>query len=444
MKLIFHIDVNSAFLSWTACGLLEKGGADDSASCADLTQKNTSDPASDAAVNAPATTLPPTDIREIASVIGGSEKSRHGIVLAKSTLAKQYGIVTGEPLFQARRKCPGLVVVPPNYQLYVRKSDQLIRMLHEYTPLIQQYSIDEAWMDMTGIQEAQADPVGFATRLKDRIHRELGFTVNIGISVNHLLAKMGSELRKPDRVHTLFPEEIPQKMWPLPIGELFMAGKSSVKALNNLGIRTIGELAASDPKLITLNLKSHGTMLWNYANGIDNSPVCSTPAEAKGIGNSTTLSCDLTKECEAVPILHSLAESVASRLRKAHKKAGSICVEIKYYDFQSVSRQTQIDIPTNSTDLITQTSKRLFHELWNQQPVRLLGIRTTKLVDENEPVQLSLFDLDFSDISANKTNANADFPKKPSPEKQKKLDAALDSIRKKYGKKAVTRASEME
>ena len=223
-----------------------------------------------------------------------------------------------------------------------------------------------------------------------------------------------------------------------------MAGKSSVKALNNLGIRTIGELAASDPKLITLNLKSHGTMLWNYANGIDNSPVCSTPAEAKGIGNSTTLSSDLTKECEAVPILHSLAESVASRLRKAHKKAGSICVEIKYYDFQSVSRQTQIDIPTNSTDLITQTSKRLFHELWNQQPVRLLGIRTTKLVDENEPVQLSLFDLNFSDTSANKTNANADFPNKTSTEKQKKLDAALDSIRKKYGKKAVTRASEME
>ena len=200
MKLIFHIDVNSAFLSWTACGLLEEGGAD----------------------------TPPTDIREIASVIGGSEKSRHGIVLAKSTLAKQYGIVTGEPLFQARRKCPGLVVVPPNYQLYVRKSDQLIRMLHEYTPLIQQYSIDEAWMDMTGIQEAQADPMGFATRLKDRIHRELGFTVNIGISVNHLLAKMGSELQKPDRVHTLFPEEIPQKMWPLPVDELFFVGSTDI------------------------------------------------------------------------------------------------------------------------------------------------------------------------------------------------------------------------
>lgn len=335
-------------------------------------------------------------------------------------------------------------MAPPNHDLYHAYSCRMMDFLHSLTPDIEQVSIDECFLDFTGISHRYPSPYAAARYIKDEIHGRFGFTVNVGISSNKLLAKMASDFEKPDKIHTLFPDEIPQKMWPLPIGELFMAGKSSVKALNNLGIRTIGELAASDPKLITLNLKSHGTMLWNYANGIDNSPVCSTPAEAKGIGNSTTLSCDLTKECEAVPILHSLAESVASRLRKAHKKAGSICVEIKYYDFQSVSRQTQIDIPTNSTDLIAQTSKRLFHELWNQQPVRLLGIRTTKLVDENEPVQLSLFDLDFSDISANKTNANADFPKKPSPEKQKKLDAALDSIRKKYGKKAVTRASEME
>ena len=273
MKLIFHIDVNSAFLSWTACGLLEEGEGDDSASCADLTQKNTPDPASDAAVNAPATTLPTTDIREIASVIGGSEKSRHGIVLAKSTLAKQYGIVTGEPLFQARRKCPGLVVVPPNYQLYVRKSDQLIRMLHEYTPLIQQYSIDEAWMDMTGIQEAQADP--------------MGFTVNIGISVNHLLAKMGSELQKPDRVHTLFPEEIPQKMWPLPVDELFFVGKTTAAHLHKLGIHTIGELARTDPGLLEMHLKKHGHAIWKYANGgeLDAAVFERRFSKNKGYGN---------------------------------------------------------------------------------------------------------------------------------------------------------------
>lgn len=410
-RLIFHVDVNSAFLSWEAAKRVKEG-------------------------------LP--DLREIPSCIGGDPKLRRSIVVAKSIPAKKYGVTTGEPVALALRKCPDLVCVPGDFALYQRCSRAFKEICASYAPAMESFSIDEVFLDMTGTHLIYPDPVAVAHEIKDKIRDELGFTVNVGIGTNKLLAKMASDFEKPDKIHTLFPDEIPQKMWPLPIGELFMAGKSSVKALNNLGIRTIGELAASDPKLITLNLKSHGTMLWNYANGIDNSPVCSTPAEAKGIGNSTTLSSDLTKECEAVPILHSLAESVASRLRKAHKKAGSICVEIKYYDFQSVSRQTQIDIPTNSTDLITQTSKRLFHELWNQQPVRLLGIRTTKLVDENEPVQLSLFDLDFSDISANKTNANADFPKKPSPEKQKKLDAALDSIRKKYGKKAVTRASEME
>ena len=410
-RLIFHIDVNSAFLSWESARRVKQGLS---------------------------------DLRDIPACIGGDPKKRTGIVVAKSIPAKKYGITTGEPVAMALRKCPELVIVKSDFELYIKCSRAFKEICASYAPVMESFSIDEVFLDMTGTSLIYPDPIKTAHEIKDKIRDELGFTVNVGISTNKLLAKMASDFEKPDKVHTLFPEEIPQKMWPLPIGELFMAGKSSVKALNNLGIRTIGELAASDPKLITLNLKSHGTMLWNYANGIDNSPVCSTPAEAKGIGNSTTLSSDLTKECEAVPILHSLAESVASRLRKAHKKAGSICVEIKYYDFQSVSRQTQIDIPTNSTDLITQTSTRLFHELWNQQPVRLLGIRTTKLVDENEPVQLSLFDLDFSDTSANKTNATADFPKKPSPEKQKKLDAALDSIRKKYGKKAVTRASEME
>lgn len=390
MRTIFHIDVNSAFLSWTSVENLKTGKG--------------------------------PDLREIPAIIGGDQKTRHGVVLAKSIPAKKFGIHTGEPVVNALRKCPNLVTAPPDHDLYHEYSHRMMDFLHSLTPDIEQVSIDECFLDFTGIAHRYASPYTAAKYIKDEIHSRFGFTVNVGISSNKLLAKMASDFEKPDKIHTLFPDEIPQKMWPLPIGEL----------------------AASDPKLITLNLKSHGTMLWNYANGIDNSPVCSIPAEAKGIGNSTTLSSDLTKESEAVPILHSLAESVASRLRKAHKKAGSICVEIKYYDFQSVSRQTQIDIPTNSTDQITQISKRLFHELWNRQPVRLLGIRTTKLVDENEPVQLSLFDLDFSDTSADKTNQSTAFPKKPSPEKQKKLDAALDSIRKKYGKKAVTRASEME
>ena len=353
MNLIFHIDVNSAFLSWTACGLLEEGGAD----------------------------TPATDIREIASVIGGSEKSRHGIVLAKSTLAKQYGIVTGEPLFQARRKCPGLVVVPPNYQLYVRKSDQLIRMLHEYTPLIQQYSIDEAWMDMTGIQEAQADPMGFATRLKDRIHRELGFTVNIGISVN----------------------------------ELFFVGKTTAAHLHKLGIHTIGELARTDPGLLEMHLKKHGRAIWKYANGgeLDAAVFERRSSKNKGYGNETTLPDDVTDMETACQVILSLCETVGARLRQDNMK-------MKDNSFTERSRQTSLRTPTNSTNLIYEESRRLFRELWDGRPLRLIGVFTSK-AEQSEYEQLDLF----------QTARN---------EKQEKLDKAIDQIRKKYGEDSVRRA----
>ena len=402
MKLIFHIDVNSAFLSWTACGLLED--------------------AAEAGRPSMEETIQPTDIREIAAVIGGSEKNRHGIVLAKSTLAKQYGIVTGEPIFQARRKCPGLVVVPPNYQLYVRKSDQMIRMLHEYTPKIQQYSIDEAWMDMTGIREAEADPVQFAMRLKDRIHRELGFTVNIGISVNHLLAKMGSELQKPNRVHTLFPEEIPQKMWPLPVDELFFVGRTTAAHLHKLGIHTIGELARTDPHLLEMHLKKHGRAIWRYANGqeLEEAVFERTSSKTKGYGNETTLPDDVTDMDTACQVILSLCETVGARLRQDNRKVSVVGVHVKDSSFTGKSRQTSLRIPTNSTNIIYEESRRLFRELWDGRPLRLIGVFTSK-AEETEYEQLDLF----------QTARN---------EKQKKLDKAIDQIRKKYGEDSVRRA----
>lgn len=402
MKLIFHIDVNSAFLSWTACGLLEESA--------------------EAGRSSMEETIQPTDIREIAAVIGGSEKNRHGIVLAKSTLAKQYGIVTGEPIFQARRKCPGLVVVPPNYQLYVRKSDQMIRMLHEYTPKIQQYSIDEAWMDMTGIREAEADPVQFAMRLKDRIHRELGFTVNIGISVNHLLAKMGSELQKPNRVHTLFPEEIPQKMWPLPVDELFFVGRTTAAHLHKLGIHTIGELARTDPHLLEMHLKKHGRAIWRYANGqeLEEAVFERTSSKTKGYGNETTLPDDVTDMDTACQVILSLCETVGARLRQDNRKVSVVGVHVKDSSFTGKSRQTSLRIPTNSTNIIYEESRRLFRELWDGRPLRLIGVFTSK-AEETEYEQLDLF----------QTARN---------EKQKKLDKAIDQIRKKYGEDSVRRA----
>ena len=260
-RIIFHIDVNSAYLSWTAVEQLKSGAA--------------------------------LDIRTIPAIIGGDRKSRHGVVLAKSIPAKKYGIHTGEPVANALRKCPDIHMEPPDHALYHEYSRRLMEFLHTYTPDIEQVSVDECYLDFTGIAHRYHSYVSAAFEIKDRVREKFGFTVNIGISSNKLLAKMASDFEKPDRVHTLFPEEIKVKMWPLPVRELYMAGGSSVETLKKLGIRTIGELAQADPKILELHLKSHGRMLWNFANGIDDSPVVTWKTEAKGIGNSTTLPADV-------------------------------------------------------------------------------------------------------------------------------------------------------
>ncbi len=235
-KIIFHVDVNSAFLSWTACDLLWNRTTEQ-------------------------------DIRLVPSIIGGNQATRHGIVLAKSIPSKKYGIVTGEPVIDAKKKCPGLIVMPPDYDLYVRRSHDLIELLRSFTPTVEQYSIDEAFCDFTGFELIYGAPVVFANELRAKIKTELGFTVNIGVSNNRLLAKMASDFKKPDMVHTLFPHEMQKKMWPLPVRDLFFVGHSSEKKLKSLGIKTIGELAGSDPEMLRSHFKSFGQVLWNYANG---------------------------------------------------------------------------------------------------------------------------------------------------------------------------------
>ena len=391
---IFHIDVNSAYLSWTALDRLSKGD--------------------------------PTDLRLIPSIIGGDMAKRHGVVLAKSIPAKAYGIVTGEPVVNAFRKCPDLVMAPPDHRMYDERSRQLMEYLVSVCPDIEQVSIDECYMDYTPIRKNFPSPEYAAAHIKDTVYEKFGFTVNVGISDKKVLAKMASDFKKPNLVHTLYTRELPQKLWPLPVSSLFMCGKSSVEALRKLGILTIGDLARFDPKILEAHLKSHGITLWEYANGIDTSRVETVHARAKGVGNSTTLSQDaLTKE-EVYPVLLSLSESVGRRLRESHELAGNVCTEIKYATFQSVSHQKILYTPTASTELIYRTACSLFDELWNGSPVRLLGIRTSKLVKDTEPVQLSLFDM---------------ATQKPVSEKQKKLDAALDSIRSRYGADAVKRGS---
>lgn len=394
--IIFHIDVNSAYLSWTAVEQLKNGAA--------------------------------VDLREIPAIIGGDQKSRHGVVLAKSPAAKRYGIRTGEPVANAFRKCPNLAMYPPDHKMYREKSRRLMEYLRTFTKEIEQVSVDECYMDFTGIADRWNSPVDGAVEIKDGIKAQFGFTVNIGISTNKLLAKMASDFEKPDRIHTLYPEEIKEKMWPLPVGELYMAGKSSVEVLKKLEINTIGDLAQADLKLITLHLKSHGKMLWEFANGIGTSVVQSEPDEAKGIGNSTTLSEDAATMEEIRPVFERLAQSVGSRLKKAEKKAGMVSMEIKYYDFRTVSHQIQLDKPSNDPEVLKETACSLFLEVWSGEPVRLLGIRTSKLSDETAPEQLSIFDIEI--------------PKEPD-EKHKRLKKAMDEINGKFGEGAVMKASLM-
>ena len=403
-KIIFHIDVNSAYLSWSALEKLHNGS--------DI------------------------DLRTIPAIIGGDMAKRHGVVLAKSIPAKAYGIVTGEPIVNAMRKCPNLTLEPPDRKLYSRRSHELMTLLSDICPDIEQVSVDECYMDYTTIKNRYPTPETAAHLIKERVKEQLEFTVNIGISDRKVLAKMASDFRKPDLVHTLYSYEIQDKMWKLPVSSLFMCGHSSMETLHKLEILTIGDLARADRSIIEAHLKSHGALLWEYANGIDDSEVATVHADAKGIGNSTTLSHDAEDKETAHRVLLSLAESVSRRLRDAGQSASMISTEIKYNTFKKVSHQTTLFTPTNQTDLIYKTACALFDEIWDGTPVRLLGIRSSKLVSCVEPVQMSLFDLPNT-VQAKTSPAHA----MPSPKKKEQLDAALDSIRKRYGADAVVRGS---
>lgn len=404
-KMIFHIDVNSAYLSWTAVEKL-KNGYD-------------------------------VDIREIPAIIGGDEASRHGIVLAKSVSAKKYGVTTGEPVAAALRKCANLVMEPPNHKMYREYSRQLMSYLKSYTPDIEQLSVDECFLDYGPIAHLYGEPVAFATRLKNEINTKFGFTVNIGISEVKILAKMASDFEKPDKVHTLWKKEIQEKMWILPVSELYMVGKSSLPKLRNLGIRTIGDLARMNPELLEAHFKSFGKLIWENANGIGSDVVESEEAAAKGVGNSTTLPEDVTDAEKAKKVLLSLAESVSARLRKHEFLAGNATVEIKYADFSKCSHQAPFLTPTNSAAKIHELASILFDELWNGSPIRLLGIRTSKLQDVSEPVQMSLFDMEFP----KETTMKGQMQKGPTSEKLEKLDKAMDAIKKRYGDGAIVRGS---
>ncbi|MCI9572618.1 MAG: DNA polymerase IV [Lachnospiraceae bacterium] len=390
-RVIFHIDVNSAFLSWEAVHRLQDLGEE-------------------------------LDLRTIPSAVGGDMSKRHGVILAKSIPAKKYNVRTGEPIVDALRKCPNLTLVSPNRELYARNSAAFMEILRRYSDTVEQYSIDEAFADMTGTEGLFGSPIEAAHRLKDEIRDTLGFTVNVGISSNKLLAKMAGDFEKPDKVHTLFPGEIQEKLWPLPVGELFSVGGASEQKLKRLGIMTIGDLAQADLGTLQATLKKHGEAIWNYANGRDFSLVEAERADNKGYGNSVTLSYDVTRAEEAKQVLLSLAETVGRRLRRDGAWIEVVSVTLRFFDLTNASHQCVLEHATNITDEIYQAACRLFDEFWDRTPIRLIGIQTGKVTKEGDNRQLSLFD-------------DTDY------EKLERLDRAMDSIREKFGADAVRRAS---
>lgn len=389
-RIIYHIDVNSAFLSWEATYRLHhKGGK--------------------------------TDLREQVAAVGGDITMRHGIILAKSLPAKRYNIKTGESITEAKQKCPDLIIVPPNYSLYEQCSAAFLRILREYSDMVEQYSIDEAFVDMTATCHLFGTPEETARQLKDRIRDELGFTVNVGISTNKLLAKMASDFSKPDKVHTLYPHEIERKMWPLSVSDLFFIGRATTKKLFTMGIHTIGELAACEPAWLKSILKKQGEVIWSFANGIDLSPVIAEPLPNKGYGNSTTTPFDVTDAETAKVVLLALAETVGKRLRKDDVKITVVSVGIKASDLSYCSHQKVLTTATNTTNEIHKAACELFDELWRGQPIRHLGIHTGRVQEENRMRQMLLFEsIDYEKLIA--------------------ADKTVDAIRTRFGNDSVKRA----
>ena len=389
-RIVLHIDVNSAFLSWSAIKLLKEGSK--------------------------------KDIRNEISVVSGRESTRNGIIVASSIPAKKLGIRAPMNLRDARKIYRDIVVVHPDYYFYADCSKKLFDYIRSLFQEVEQFSIDECFVEYTPSKKMYGDEVKFAYKLKDTIKRKFGFTVNIGIGNNKLLAKMASDFEKPDKVHTLYSSEIKEKMWPLDISDLFMAGKSSCARLRRLGINTIGELANYDVNKLHYHMKSMGTMLYEYANGIDNSKVEYRHIERKGIGFSRTLSEDTEDKNTLYSYLSDFSKDISDYLKRKNKYCGVIIVTIRYRDFKTYNHQIKLKNNVNSKEEIFKYSKELFNKLWNLEPVRLIGLRVTDLSSNND-IQLSLFD-DNSKVL-----------------KDKEIDKLLDNINDKLGKDIVYKAS---
>lgn len=390
-RIIMHIDVNNAFLSWTAVDLLEKGY--------------------------------PIDIRAIEAIIGGDKTKRSGIVLAKSPPAKKKGVVTAETIYSAKKKCPNLKMFPPNYHMYKEKSISLFKLLSKYTPDIEVASIDECYLDYGKIKKLYGNELEFAKKIQSEIYDTLKFTVNIGIANNKLCAKMASDFSKPNKIHTLYDYEVKEKMFPLPIEDLFGVGKQTSSKLRAIGIHTIGDLASKPEQNLRRVFKNQASYLIRIANGIDNSEVDNATWIPKGISHEITLKEDTTSKTELYKYLRDLSEMLAKRIRKENKYASTICVILKDNTFKRYSHQKKLKNPISSYSEIYKYSKDVLDAFYNNEPIRLIGVRLDNLKEE-KTYQTSLFD---------KESKN-----------DEKLDKIMDTINNKYGKNVIKRATYIE
>lgn len=388
-RVILHVDVNNAFLSWSAVEMLKKGYKE--------------------------------DIRYKYAIIGGDETQRRGIVLAKSFLCKKKDVITGESIYNARRKCPYLDVYRPNFEAYRKYSNLMYNYLCTYSNIIERYSIDECFLDYTDSQKLFGDPVKIAYKIKSDIKRMFGFTVNVGVGNNKLLAKMASDFSKPDKVHTLFLNEIESKMWPLDVADLFMIGKSSAKKLKELNINTIYDLAHSDILFLTKHFKSSGKMMWEYANGIDDSIVEYKKREAKSISSSTVLPYNYINKDDIYKVLKTLSMDVGRKIRDKKIYAYKVGIWIKYADFVKISKQIKLKNCINTDEKIYKTAVMLFELLWNGEKIRALCVDISDFTSHNE-VQLDIFNINNQHVLKNE---------------DKKLQGVMDNIRNKYGNSAI-------
>lgn len=392
-NIFMHIDVNNAFLSWTAVDLLKQGYN--------------------------------IDIRNIEAIIGGDESARHGIVLAKSIPAKNESVKTAETIRDAKRKCNDLHIYPPNYKLYSSMSHRFFELIKSYTPDIEKLSIDECFIDYTKVKNLYGDPIKFAYKLKNEIKNKLGFTVNIGIANNKLCAKMASDFTKPDRVHTLFKNEIKEKMYPLPIESLYGCGKSSSKKLRELNINTIGDLALTDPNYLYRYFKNQAYKLVDSAKGIDDSVIVTKRPDVECISRSTTLSYNLTSLEQINKCIYPLVEDVCLQLRKKNKYTSLVGVMLKDKNFKVSSHQKKLKNPTSSTDQVYNVVKELTSELWNEEGIRLVGVSISKFSSSLNH-QMSMFE-DLSDVEENN-----------------ELDKVIDKLKETYGKNIINKASQFD